>query len=112
MVDCLQEFLCKYLEEQCEVFKGCLVAAYDSREHYLSLLEESLGTSNPSKELRFCQLLVNAGLFKEETKTNRNGRNRYKIFYLTDKGMEISKQIKEEGFSGPVPQNTPVDNLL
>jgi len=111
MVDCLQEFLCGYIEEQCEVFKGCLVAAFDSREHYLALLAESLGTPTPSKELRFCELLVNAGLFREETKINRNGRNRYKVFYLTDKGMELAKEIKAEGFAGPVPQNTPVDNL-
>lgn len=111
MVDSLKDFLCKYIEEQHDVFKGCLVAVFDSRQHYLSLLEDSLGTPSPPKELRFCHLLVNAGLFKEETKITRDGRNRYKVFYLTDAGMELARKIKEEGFSGPLPQSTQVDNL-
>jgi hypothetical protein len=111
MVDKLQDFLCSYIKEQSTVIKGCLVAAFDSRQHYLSILAESLGTPNPSRELQFCQLLANSGLFREENKITRDGRNWYKVFYLTDEGMELAKQIKAEGFSGPVPQNTPVDNL-
>ena len=95
----------------CDFLKGCLVAAFDNREQYLALLSESLGAPNPSRELRFCQLLANAGLFKEETKSNRDGRNQYKVFYLTDAGKVLAKQIKAEGFRGVVPQNIPVDNL-
>jgi hypothetical protein len=111
MVDNLRDILCSYIETQIKVIEGCLIAAFDSRQHYLSLLAESLGTSKPSDELRFCQLLTNSGLFKEEIKITRDGRNMYEVFYLTEKGMELAKQIKAEGFTGPVPQNTPVDNL-
>ncbi len=107
----LQDFLCKYMSEQAESLKGCLVAAYDSREHYLSILDESLGTSTESSDIKFCELLTNAGLLREEVKVTRNGRNRYKLFYLTDSGVELAKQIKAEGYSGPVPQSTPLDNL-
>ena len=111
MVETLQDYLCRYIAGQTEAFKGCLLAAYDNRLQYLSLLDESLGTPTESKEIRLCEILVNAGLFREETKTTRDGRNRYKLFYLTDAGMEIAQQIKSEGFSGSVPQNTPIDNL-
>jgi hypothetical protein len=111
MVETLQGYLCGYIERQIEVFKGCLVAAYDSQLHYLSLLDESLGTPTDSKQIRLCEILVNAGLLREEVKVTRDGRNRYKLFYLTDAGMEIAKQIKAEGFSGAVPQNTPLDTL-
>ncbi len=109
MVDKLNEILCKYIEEQSQVIKGCLVAAFDSREHYLSLLDESLGSPVVSNDLKFCELLTNAGLFREEVKTTRDGRNRYKVFFLTDSGMALAKEVKTEGFNGPVPQNTPVD---
>jgi hypothetical protein len=56
-------------------------------------------------------LLVDAGLFREEVRTTRDGRNRYKVFYLTDAGREIAKQVKSEGYDGAVPQSTPIDNL-
>lgn len=88
-----------------------MIAAFDSREHYLSLIDESLGSPIPSPNIKLCELLCDAGLFREEVKLTRDGRNRYKVFYLTDSGMQMVKRIKAEGFNGKVPQNTPLDNL-
>ncbi len=103
--------MCKYMQDQTQLFKGCLIAVLDSREQYLSLLDESLGTPVASADIKLCEVLADAGLFREEAKTTRDGRNRYKVFYLTEQGKEIALQIKEEGYSGRVPQNTPIDNL-
>ena len=92
----LQDYMCKYVQEQIEPLKGCLLAALNSKEQYLSILDESLGTPTPSIDLKLCELLANAGLFREETKLNRDGRNEYKLFYLTDLGKEMAMQIKKE----------------
>jgi hypothetical protein len=92
----LQDYMCKYVQEKTELLKGCLLAALNSKEQYLSLLDESLGTPTPSIDLKLCELLANAGLFREETKLNRDGRNEYKLFYLTDLGKEMAMQIKKE----------------
>ncbi len=111
MIETLQDYMCKYMQEQSESLKGCLIAALDRKEQYLSLLDESLGTPIASENIKLCEVLTNAGLFREEIKVTRDGRNRYKVFYLTDKGREMAKQIKSEGYNGPVPQSTPIDNL-
>ncbi|MGA3061576.1 MAG: hypothetical protein ABSD92_14610 [Candidatus Bathyarchaeia archaeon] len=92
----LQDYMCKYVQEKTELLKGCLLAALNSKDQYLSLLDESLGTPTPSIDLKLCELLANAGLFREETKLNRDGRNEYKLFYLTDLGKEMAMQIKKE----------------
>ncbi len=111
MTEKLEEYMCRYMQRQTEPLKGCLIAVLDSREQYLSLLAESLGTPTKSEDIKLCELLSNAGLFREKTRITRNGRNRYKIYYLTDEGREMARQIKAEGYSGPIPQNTPLDNL-
>ena len=92
----LQDYMCKYVQEKLEPLKGCLLAALNSKEQYLSLLDESLGTPIPSIDLKLCELLANSGLFREEIKLNRDGRNEYKLFYLTDLGKEMAMQIKKE----------------
>lgn len=111
MAETFKEYLYRYVDSQTEFLKGCLMAAFDSREHYLSLLDESLGSPLPSANIKLCEMLADAGLFREEIKLTRDGRNRYKVFYLTDAGMQMVEQIKGEGFNGKVPQNTPLDSL-
>lgn len=108
MVQKLQDFMCKYIKDQTEPFKGYLLAALNNKDHYLCLLSESLGTPVSSTEINQCELLTNAGLFREEIKLTRDGRNQYKLFYLTDKGKEIAEQVKEEGYTGEIPQNAQI----
>jgi hypothetical protein len=105
MVEALQDYMCRYMEQQTEHIKGCLLAALNSKEQYLCLLIESLGTPVPSEEARLSELLVDAGLFREETKITRNGRNRYKLFYLTPTGKQFAQQIQEDGFDGEIPES-------
>ena len=92
----LQDYMCKYVQEKIESLKGCLLAVLNSKEQYVSLLDESLGTPTPSMDLKLCELLANAGLFREEIKLNRDGRNEYKLFYLTYLGKEMAQQLKNE----------------
>lgn len=108
MVESLQDYMCKYMQEQNEPLKGCLLAALNSKDQYLSLLDQSLGSPVLSNDIRLCEMLTAAGLFREEVKLTRDGRNRYKLFYLTDNGKHLAEQIKEEGFDGEVPQSIPV----
>ena len=70
MVGTLQEIMCRYMDEKTESLKGCLIAALESKEQYLCLLVESLGTPVPSEELKLSELLTNAGLFSMEEKFN------------------------------------------
>ncbi len=108
MSENLQNIMCQFMEKKSDPLKGCLVAALKSRDHYLSLLDESLGSPIPSENIRMCELLTDAGLFREEIKLNRDGRNRYKLFYLTDSGRELAERIEQEGFGGAIPESIPV----
>ena len=73
---------------------------------YLAYMNISLGTTVPSVDVKNCEFLVDAGLLKEEEKITRDGRNSYKLFYLTDLGRQMVEQIKEEGYSDEIPQTT------
>ncbi len=103
----LQDFMCHYMEEKSDPLKGCLLAALENKEGYLCLLVESLGTPVVSEEIRLSEMLTNAGLFWTEEKLNRDGRNRYKLFHLTDAGRQIAERTKSEGFDGKIAQNIP-----
>jgi hypothetical protein len=105
MAERLQSFMCKYMQQETQPLEGCLLAAYRSKEGYLCLLTESLGTPVFSEDLRLCELLTNAGLFRDEIKITRDGRNRYRLFYLTDEGRRIAEQISQEGYDGEIPQS-------
>jgi hypothetical protein len=35
----------------------------------------------------------------------RNGRNRYKLYHLTDTGRRVAMQTKDEGYSGKTAEN-------
>jgi hypothetical protein len=108
MVKTLQEYMCNYIQQLTEPLKGCLLAALNSKDQTLSLLDQSLGSPVPSMDINMCEMLADAGLFTEEVKLTRDGRNRYKLFNLTSIGKEMAKQIKMEGFNGKMPQNTPI----
>jgi hypothetical protein len=111
MAQNLQDFMCKYMQKQTEPLKGCLVAALNSKEQILSFLDQSLGTTVSSVDIKLCELLSDAGLFREETKITRDGRNRYKLFYLTEAGREMAEQIKTEGFTGEMPQSVSITDF-
>jgi hypothetical protein len=101
----LQDYMCRYIDEKSNDLKGCLLAALDSKEGYLCILVESLGTPVPSEELNYSELLTKAGLFWDEERITRNGHNRYKLFHLTDAGRNIAELTKDEGFDGKMPEN-------
>ena len=103
----LQDYMCRYMDEKSDSLKGCLLAALENEEGYLCLLVESLGTPVVSKDLKYSELLANAGLFWEEERITRNGRNRYKLFHLTDSGREIAEKTKHDGFNGEIAQSDP-----
>jgi hypothetical protein len=102
----LQDYMCRYMDEKSDELKGCLLAALENKEGYLCLLIESLGTPVPSEELNYSELLSKAGLFWDEERITRNGRNRYKLFHLTDAGRHIAEMTRDEGFDGKVVENT------
>jgi hypothetical protein len=101
----LQDYMCRYMDEKSDDLKGCLLAALESQEGYLCLLVESLGTPVTSDDLNYSELLTRAGLFWEDDRITRNGRNRYRLFHLTDAGRNIAERIKEEGFDGELAEN-------
>lgn len=67
-----------------------------------------MGSPVPSEDIRNCELLTDALLFREEIQHTRDGRNRYKLFFLTDLGMEMAQQLEEEGFKGELPETPPI----
>jgi hypothetical protein len=96
------------MDEKSDELKGCLLAALESKEGYLCMLIESLGTPVPSEDLNYSELLTKAGLFWEEERITRNGRNRYRLFHLTDAGRRVAEQIKDEGFDGKIAETMPI----
>ncbi len=109
MVETLQDYMCKYMAQNTEALKGCLLAVLDSKEQELSLQDQRLGTPTTSEDLKLCELLADAGLFREEIKLTHDGRNRYKLFCLTDKGKELAAQVKQEGYTGRMPESVEID---
>ncbi|MGO8805708.1 MAG: hypothetical protein ACLQO7_03750 [Candidatus Bathyarchaeia archaeon] len=105
MVQNLEDYLCKYVQSQTELLKGCLLAALKNKDNYFSLLDESLGTRVQSVDLALCDFLTSAGLFRDEIKLTRDGRNRYKLYHLTEAGREIAEQAKKDGYNGRIPQS-------
>ena len=108
MVEKFADFICKYIQGKAEVFKGYLLAALENKEGYVCFISESLGTDMSIEDVRNGELLADAGLFKEETKFTRSGKNRYQIFHLTDLGREMAEQIKNEGYDGKIPESAPI----
>ena len=95
----LEDYMCKHVQDQTSMLKRYLLAVLDNQDQYIYYLDESLGTPLPSMDIRNCELLTDAKLFREEIKLTRDGRNRYKLFYLTMLGKEIAQQIKKESYT-------------
>ncbi|MGA2522925.1 MAG: hypothetical protein ABSF65_02080 [Candidatus Bathyarchaeia archaeon] len=108
MSETFEGFMCKYIQGQTAIFKKYLLAALDSQDKSLCYLDMSMGTPLPSMDVKNCELLTDAGLFREEVKTTRDGRNRYELFYLTDLGMEMVEKIKEQNYTENIPQSLQV----
>ncbi len=87
------------------MFKRYILAASDNQDQLICYLDMSLGTPLPSMDIKNCEMLTDAGIFREEVKLTRDGRNRYKLFYLTDLAKEMMQQIKEDSYSDDMPQS-------
>jgi hypothetical protein len=94
------EYICRFVQEHKEFLRRYVLNAYESKDQYVCYLDSSLGTPVPSEDIRNLEFLTEAKLFKEEIKFNRDGRNRYKMFVLTDMGRKMAKHLKAEGYSG------------
>jgi hypothetical protein len=103
MSERFEDYICKFIKEQTDLFKRYLLAALDNQEQTLRFLDASLGTVIPSVDIRNCELLTDAHIFKEEVKITRDGRNRYKLFFLTDLGKDMAQQIREESYTEEMP---------
>ena len=110
MVENLEEYMCTYMKSLANHLTGCLLAAWKSKDGYLSLLDERLGSTIESVDLKLCGLLASAGLFREEEKLTMDGNNRYRLFYLTDAGKEIAEQAEAEGYNGTIPKSVEIPN--
>jgi hypothetical protein len=97
-------YMLRYFQHQASIYKIYLLAALDSKEENVCYLSDSLGSQIPSIDIRNCEFLAEAMLFREEVKLTRDGRNRYKLFYLTDLGKEMALQIKEESYTFEMPE--------
>lgn len=91
-----ESFLCDYLKGRVGIYKKYMLAVLDNKEGCIWYLEYSEGMIVPNSDLKNCELLRDAGILREDTRVSRNGRNTYKIFYLTDAGKKITEEIKSE----------------
>ena len=92
----LSEFLSDYIKNRVGVFKKYLLAALENKDQSIWYLEASAGMMIPSADLKNCELLRDAQIFREDLKVSRNGRNTYKIYYLTDLGKKFAEELKAE----------------
>lgn len=96
----LERYLSSYIQSRVGVFKKYLLSALDNKDHCIWYLESTEGMLVPSSDLKNVQLLRDAQLFTEDVRMSRNGRNTYKIYCLTELGLKLAKEIKEEGLEG------------
>ena len=92
----LGDYLSEYIKGRVGVFKKYILAALDNKDQGIWYLEASAGMMIPSSDLKNCELLRDAQLFREDMKVSRNGRNTYKTYYLTDLGKKIAEELKAE----------------
>jgi hypothetical protein len=99
MVEKLEDYLCTYIRGQADTLKMYLAAALETQDQSLSYIDQSLGTQIPSVDIKNCEFLTDAKLFYEDIQLTRDGRNRYKVFRLTELGKEIAMELKENSYS-------------
>ena len=92
----LEDYLSEYIKGRVGIFKKYLLAALDSKDKSIWYLEASEGLIIPSADLKNCELLRDAQLFREDLKVSRNGRNTYKLYFLTELGKKIAEELKAE----------------
>jgi hypothetical protein len=91
-----ETYLTDYIKTRVGTFKKYLLAALDNKDGCLWYLEYSEGMKIPNSDLKNCELLRDAQIFREDTRVTRNGRTTYKIYCLTDMGKKIAQELKDE----------------
>jgi hypothetical protein len=91
-----ENYMCEYIRERIGVFKKYILAILENKEDCIWYLEYSEGMIMPNSDLKNCEVLRDAGIFREDTRLSRNGRNTYKLYYLTENGRKIAEEIKAE----------------
>jgi hypothetical protein len=90
------DYLAGYLRKQSENYKTYLLAALENEDHCVSIVSQSVGITNESKDLKDFELLCDAKIFTEKIQFSRSGRNMFKIFCLTDIGVKLAEDLKSE----------------
>jgi len=104
----LGNYLSEYIQSRVGVFKKYLIAALNNKEQNIWYLESTEGSIVPSSDLKNCELLRDAQIFREDTRISRSGRNIYKVFSLTDFGRQIAEELKKESEIAPEPEDDSV----
>jgi hypothetical protein len=91
-----ENYMCDYIKMRIGVFKKYILAVLDNKDSCLWYLEYSEGMVMPNSDLKNCEVLRDAGIFREDTRISHNGRNSYKFFFLTENGKKIAEEIKAE----------------
>ena len=89
-------YLCNYLRDRVGVFKKYLLAALDNKDQCIFYLESSEGNLVPSADMKNCEFLRGAQIFREDMRLSRRGRNVYKYYYLTELGKQFAEELKKE----------------
>ncbi len=91
-----ETYIIDYIKNRMGTFKKYMLAALGNKDGSIMYLVYSEGMVMPNSDLKNCELLRDAQLFREDTRVSRNGRNTYKIFYLTEAGRKIAEDLKAE----------------
>jgi hypothetical protein len=96
MSEKLGSYLCSYMQSRVGVFKKYILAAFGNKGDCIFYLESNEGMMIPSSDRKNCELLRDAGLFLEDTRISRNGRNTYKFYCLTESGKKMAEILRAE----------------
>jgi hypothetical protein len=91
-----EAYLCDYIKNRVGIYKKYMLAALDNKDGCIWYLEYSEGMIMPNSDLKNCELLRDALIFREDIRLSRNGRNTYRIYFLTENGKKIAEEMKAE----------------